>query len=802
MDNTRFTADRKNISRSQKAWKFIRDVNDIALQDLRKVAVRDGSREYTYGLMFREWDRYASVFSSLKMTGENSARVGILGSTCAEVIFSFYGLNMVGADVSVIPTYSSLTPKKILNTIRSENLTDFIVTDDFAQSNLINDLLVQKKELGLRNVIVLHVPVTGVTVSPMLTAAQEAKYKYLKSLYGPVCMDELLAAYGNHPVSYAPKDSRDTALILHTSGTTSGAGKPVALSDTAMNAAAAIFYGMNELRLPWGNLVTAVIVDLSNAYSMIDQVHLPFAMGATVVVAPGGVLNPWFYKAIPQYSITFLFTISAMFERWIKMPDQKGLDFSSLQFVALGGAAVSAADKRRYRTFMQEHGAGDVTILNGYGISELGGACILSTPDIDDESIGYPLPEVLVRLKDEESGAFRSIADAPCEGVLYVNSPAIASPELDGNSVLESETAEGLPYICTNDLVRMEADGRLTFLGRANRYFINDAGRKYESGRVETEFARQPGIESCCVVPVYIKTTHDNIPMLCVKTVNEAADPKETVLHALRGIFLVERTLSEDNLPLRIMIAEELPRNGNGKIDLYKISRGEAEGEVFTLDAVRKHGTLTDFRLTPYEEGPADMIKEVFDGISEELKDSMPFRSHISNNNSKEGNDMKNAKKAFENFNAMNQMGKQMMTNMMNRMGQGQNFSGAPFCGMPDMQKMMTEMQKMNQKAAAMIPGIQGAAKNMAKEMVPAMQEQMNYMMGCMQQMNQMALEMMQKTFEQNCMMMNKMFDTMQKMADAPAPVKTAEAAAEPEEAEPAEEAAAPKKRTRKSKKD
>ena len=805
MDNTRFTAERKNISRSQKAWKFIRDVNDIALRDLRKVAVRDGSREYTYGLMFREWDRYASVFSSLKMTGENSARVGILGSTCAEVIFSFYGLNMVGADVSVIPAYSSLTPKKILNTIRSENLTDFIVTDDFAQSNLINDLLVQKKELGLRNVIVLHVPVTGVTVSPMLTAAQEAKYKYLKSLYGPVCMDELLAAYGNHPVSYAPNDSRDTALILHTSGTTGGAGKPVALSDTAMNAAAAIFYGMSELRLPWDNLVTAVIVDLSNAYSMIDQVHLPFAMGATVVVAPGGVLNPWFYKAIPQYGITFLFTISAMFERWMKMPDQKGLDFSSLQFVALGGAAVSAADKRRFRTFMQEHGAGDVTILNGYGISELGGACILSTSDIDDESIGYPLPEVLVRLKDEESGVFRSIGDAPCEGVLYVNSPAIASPELDGNSVLESENAEGLPYICTNDLVRMEPDGRLTFLGRANRYFINDAGRKYESGRVETEFARQPGIENCCVVPVYIKTTHDNIPMLCVKTVGGTEDPKETVLHALRGIFLVQKTLQEDNLPMRILIAEELPRNGNGKIDLYKISRGEAEGTVFTLDAVRKHGVLTDFRLTPYEEGPADMIKEVFDGISEELKDSMPFRSRISNNNnSKEENDMKNAKKAFENFNAMNQMGKQMMTNMMNRMGQ--NCAGAPFGGMPDMQKMMpdmqkmmAEMQKMNQKAADMIPGMQGAAKNLAKEVVPAMQEQMNYMMGCMQQMNQMALEMMQKTFEQNCRMMNQMFDTMQKMAEVPA--KAAEAPAEPAAEAPAEEPA-PKKRTRKSKKD
>ena len=347
MNENSFIAKRRNISRAQKAWKFLRDVNSVFLSDLSRIAVKDGSREYTYGLMFREWDRYASVFSALGITGENHSRVGILGSTCAEVIFSFYALNMTGADVSVIPTYSSLTPKKIIHTIGSEHLTEFIITDDFARANLINELLVRQKELRLRHVIVLHVPLTGVTVHKMLGTSQEAKYAHLKSVYGPICMDELLKAYGNHPVFYASEESADTALILHTSGTTGGAGKPVPLSDQAVNEAAASFYEMKSLKLPWDNLVTAVIVDLSNAYGMIDQVHLPFAMGAAVVVTPGGVLNPWFYRAIPKYGITFLFTISAMFERWMKMPDQSRLDFSSLQFVALGGTAVSAAAHRR-----------------------------------------------------------------------------------------------------------------------------------------------------------------------------------------------------------------------------------------------------------------------------------------------------------------------------------------------------------------------------------------------------------------------------------------------------------------------
>ncbi len=765
------TAQKQRIRQDQKAWKYIHDANSASVRDLSRIAIEDGRKKYTYGLMFREWERYASVFSALGMTGEDRSRVGILGSTCAEVTFAFYGLNMVGAEVSVIPAYSAFTPGRVIQSVRNEKLTDFIVTDDFAQANLIAELFARKKELGLRNIIVLHVPVAGVTVNPVLTAMQEAKYGYLKTQCGAACMDSLLSAHGDHPVSYAAEEGSAISAILHTSGSTGGTGKPVALSDKALNAAAAAFYRMDELELPWNNLVTAVIVDLSNAYSMVDQVHVPFAMGATVVFAPGGILNPWFYKAIPEHRISFLFTVSAMFERWIKLPDTKGLDFSSLRTVVLGGAAVSAADKRRYHRFMRQHGAGDITLLNGYGISELGGACCLSTRDLDDESIGYPLPGVNVRLYDEERGKFLSSKDAPCEGVLYINAPSLATPALDGKNILTIAVTGRRPYICTNDLVRMDADGKLTFLGRANRYFLNEEGRVYESGRVETEISRQSGIESCCVVPVYVKTTHDNIPMLCVKTLEGGDGAKDVICKALRQVFFVEKSLGEKNIPSRVMIAKELPRNGNGKIDLYKIGRGEVEGDVYTVEAVRVLGIGTDFKLSPYQEGPADMIKEVLDGISAELGSNLPFckrenqtEKHQSN---EEDSEMGNMKEGFDNFNAMNRMGKEMLKNMAGKMKSAQFCGKAGFCGMPDMQKMMAGMQQMGQKMSGMMPGMPLMAQNAAQNMLPVMQQQMNQMIGCMRQMNETALDMMQKMFEQNCSMMNQVMQSASRMTGA-----------------------------------
>ena len=290
------TAAKRKVNKKQKAWKYIRELCSQNGSDLNKVAIIDGKRKYTYGQMFREWEHYASVFTALNMTEEQKSRVGILGSTCAEVIFAFYGLNMTGAQVSLVASWSAFNDTRIEETIRQEKLTDFIITDDLAQPDLVMDLMRKRKELGLRQVIILHVTMNGATSMPMVSTVQEAKYASMKAFFRPICMETLLMFYGSHPVRYAQQETDETAMIIHTTGTTSGTGKPVPMSDSAMNAAVASFMELKNLALPFDHLVTATLLDLSNSYGIIDQVHLAFAMGATLVTVPLGFLNPLFYK--------------------------------------------------------------------------------------------------------------------------------------------------------------------------------------------------------------------------------------------------------------------------------------------------------------------------------------------------------------------------------------------------------------------------------------------------------------------------------------------------------------------------
>ena len=757
-------APRRKVNQDQRAWKYIQDSNSLNAGDLNKTAIVDGTKEYTYGLMFREWERYASVFTALGMTEEENARVGILGSPSAETIFAFYGLNIVGAEISLISSWTAFNFTRVKDSILKENVTDIILTDDLVQQDLVRELLLNRKELGLRHVIILHVPIAGPATIPMLTAGQEAKYTLVKTLYRPICMETLLAAYGNHPVHYASQEISDTSIILHTSGTTSGVGKPVPMSDNALNAAVARFLMVKDISLPYDHLVTSMIVDLSNSYGIITQVHLPLSLGGTVAVVPFGMLNPWFYEAVSKYRISFLFTINSMIERWMKLPEGTTFDFSSLKFVALGGAAVSAAEKRRYHDFIEAHGGKDVTILNGYGLSELGAACCLSTPDLDDESIGYPMPGIDVRLCDDETGTYFSPEGKVSEGVLYLSSKSMITPKLDGEEIIELQMIDDQPYVCTNDFVRVDEDGKITYLGRANRFFLREEGRKYESGRVEAEFSRLASIENCGIVPVFHKQSHESVPMLCVKTLDDAGDPKDVALQALRQVYIDEKTLPEDYVPYQLMLAEKLPLNANGKVDLAQLNQGMVSGEKYAVEPVYENDQLTDFELEPVVEGPSDIVQMAFEEISDGMRESMSTNKLMEILRKREAPTMSELSEAMlGSLDSMHQMHQQAVRNSFSVMGQVFPWisyltpAQSPELDamremMPDIENTMPDVQEMMTNAPVLMEGL-------TQVMVPAVQQRHVQMLSNMSKMNQMTFELTNRFFEQNREMAEKWFD-------------------------------------------
>ena len=610
----------------QKAWMYMRQQTESREDGAERIALADGTRCYTYRQLFQNCEQYASVFSALRITGANKARVGLIGTGAAETIFTFYALNMTGAEVSLISSLSVLRAEKLMQVVADEHLTDLVITDELIQENTLRKLIWEKDALGLRFILLLHVPMGGAAVPAPMAFSFEQKSMIIRNQWAPLYMDFLIQIYGNTPISYAPSASSVTAAIIHTSGTTGGSGTPIVMSDKALNTMCRLVAGsaLYDERLK-KDPVCALMVDLSNAYGIIIQVHMPLCFGGKVVTVPGNGLNPLFYQVIPAEKVSVLFCTGAVMEMWMKMPSSATFDFSSLQCVIMGGTSISADDKRRYLEFIRRNRGRDIPILNGYGISELGGVCTLSSADVDDESIGFLLEGMEARLYDEDNETFHAPAEGPRTGVLYLRSETMSDGFLDGQQIVQTEEIDGKSYICTNDLVRLEADGRYTYLGRANRYFLNNSGIKYRSGLVETELSRQPGIRSCGVVPVFDKPIHDNIPMLCVTADGAPADWAKTVRGALLRCFREGKNLPADNVPSLVLIAENLPRNVNGKIDLYALNRGQVTGNKYKVEVRTGPGGIEDILLHPSQEDNKDIVAEMYRSIARDMmEESVP----------------------------------------------------------------------------------------------------------------------------------------------------------------------------------
>ncbi len=587
--------DRGTIA-DQKAFRFVKEMNSYSEERLDRIALIDGRRQYTYRQLFRSWDRYAEVFAALGITEQNGSRVGMSGNVSAECIIAFYALNMLGVSVSMLPVEESRDEEKWCETIRKEGITDLLMAGCYAWPGQLRILAKNREELGIRNAIVLPTYVDGryaAAVERLQARLYEPVYRICPDV---VVMDDLFDKYETTPFSESRKRNDETAVITHTSGTTKGIHKPIPLSDLAMNSAAVSMMKHEAMQKFIDGGITAMNKEMTAAYGMIDMVHVPLALGITNIIVPMGAYNEKFHRAIKKYKVNILLSSANQFEEWMDCP-AAGFDFSSLEFVTLGGMYVSPDKLNRINSFIRKNG-GHVKAVSGYGLSEAGGACILPDPDQDTaDTIGKPLPGVEVRIYDEEDGKFYTLADGPRTGGLYISSDFISRGRIDDNVFFETEEIDGRQYICTYDLVSTPGDGTLTYAGRMNRFFENNEGIEFNAGIIETAVSKQEGIEACAVVPKYDKSIYDTIPVLYVQACEYGSRSKRTVKDALLSAFEDQERFDPDQLPKECVITDNIPYNATGKVDINLITKGYVNGTVYSVESVIRDGKLADIEF-------------------------------------------------------------------------------------------------------------------------------------------------------------------------------------------------------------
>ena len=602
----------------QKCWSFIRDLNSVSEERLDSAAVHDGYRKYSYRQMFRYWERYAEAFTGVHITGENQSRVGLIGAQQTETIFAFYALNMTGASVSLIYHLDLYDEKRIRTMIEREKITDLVISEVYAFPKVMKGLLRDRELLGLRNIILLESPMGGEYAIPPLEAVRKLNAAMFREMDGGLLMEDLLKEYEATPIAYGSTESSDSSVILHTTGTVSGIHKPVPLSDRALNSFVLCAIKMKDTYADFKNvpekMVSFLGLCMSWVYAMVDMLHTSLGLGMEVVCLPLGVTNPHYADAIENYGINILFTSKTMLDSWNKtMPN---INLSKVKVVFMGGSYVSPEFKKAFNDYLRSCGS-PARIINGYGMSELGGACIICPSDRTDDAIGYPLPGFKVKILVEDENKYYDLSDGPRTGVLCMSSPTMSSGRLGDTVFFELTHIDGEDYFNSNDLVRVNEDGSMTCIGRSNQFFVNNAGVRFDAGLVENAVSSQPGIVACGIAPEFHKILHDNVPILYVES-SGSSDGLGVVRDALIQVFIKDGKLADSNMPSQCVLVEKIPLNSGGKVDAKRLASGAVEGKRVNVNPVKMDGKVVDILLLPAAEGEAATMGA---GIPEELED-------------------------------------------------------------------------------------------------------------------------------------------------------------------------------------
>ncbi|MFJ9718462.1 amino acid adenylation domain-containing protein [Streptomyces sp. NPDC101213] len=393
-----------------------------------------------------------------------------------------------------------------------------------------------------------------------------------------VSAEALLAPHEPAPRTHpaedaAARDDDGTAFVFYTSGST---GRPKGVEVTDDGVLRLAQPGYIDLR------PGARYACLSNpAFDALSfEIWTPLLTGgACVVLDDTRVHSPHrLADALRARRIDTLFITAALFDAVVE--EVPGC-FAGAAQVLIGGERLNAPLVRRW----YEANPSSRTVLhNVYGPTEATtfALCHPVPRDLtgDEIPVGTALPGtgVLLRTDDGRTAGPGEVAE------LWLSGPALARgyrnlPEQTAHAFVRLPDDDGIPrrWYRTGDLVRRDADGPVTYVGRADRQ-VKVRGFRIEPGEVERQLLAHPAVRRAHVCTRRDSADRNELVAFLVPGDDLSHDAYERHLTASLPVYM---------RPHHTHLVTELPLTPNGKVDQAALLRdagapwrGSRAGEV------------------------------------------------------------------------------------------------------------------------------------------------------------------------------------------------------------------------------
>jgi len=257
-------------------------------------------------------------------------------------------------------------------------------------------------------------------------------------------------------------------------------------------------------------------------------------------------------------------TPTAFYNLQRELQEFDGIDLASLRHVIFGGEALNPA---RLTPFIER--VPQARLVNMYGITE---TCVHVTfkeivaGDVarGASNIGVPLPTMRAYLMDDR----QRLVPKGVTGEIHVGGSGVCReylnrPELNAARFVANPYRPAERLYRSGDLARLTEDGELIYVGRRDAQ-VKVRGHRIETGEVEAALVVLPEVADVCVA---LGPGDAGLVAWVVPKDSRAVPPD--FAGSLR--FAARQFLPEYMVPGRFVVADSLPLNANGKIDLARL---------------------------------------------------------------------------------------------------------------------------------------------------------------------------------------------------------------------------------------
>ena len=365
---------------------------------------------------------------------------------------------------------------------------------------------------------------------------------------------------------HANKRAEDAAVILYSGGTT-GTQKGIMLSNLNFNALSQQIVATNPMFKPGDKMLA--VMPVFHGFGLGVCIHSMLSEGGRCLLIPRFTAESY-AKLIKKHKPNFIAGVPTLYEALLRIHTLDKTDLSCLKGVFSGGDSLSIELKKKFDKFLKDHNA-SIPVREGYGTTEcVTASCLTPSHWYKEGSIGLPFPDTYYKIV--KPGTEQELPYGE-EGEICLSGPTVMMGYID-NPEETAQTlrkhADGLTWVHTGDLGKMDEDGFIYFRQRLKRMIVTSGYNVYPS-QIENVLDAHDLVHMSCVIGVPDPLKMQRV----VAFVMLKPDVKVTEDEARAELMsYLSKHVAKYAMPKEIEFRKELPKTLVGKV-AYRVLEEE-----------------------------------------------------------------------------------------------------------------------------------------------------------------------------------------------------------------------------------